>query len=184
MSHQRWLPIASSANSSLAKAAWNADVRCNTSRVPQFKIFSCAARFSLLNRSIRMDIAGNITPSFNDLLQTYSGWSSPYISSFELAAHGFAYSGYGDRVQCVIGGCNLHSWCEGDKPAIEHRKHFPNCPSLLDNFSICRICLNNERDTLTLPCFHLVMCSICKVRVTSCPICRSEITGSIKVFMA
>jgi hypothetical protein len=131
-----------------------------------------------------MDLAGNISPTFNDLLQTYSGWSSPYISSFELAAHGFAYSGYGDRVQCVIGGCNLHSWCEGDKPAIEHRKHFPNCPSLLDNFSNCRICLNNERDTLTLPCFHLVMCSICKVRVTTCPVCRSEITGSIKVFMS
>jgi hypothetical protein len=139
-----------------------------------------------LTQHLSMDIPPTTTTTFNDLLQTYTDWpASAQITAYELAANGFMYTGETDRVQCVYCRGILHTWIVGDVPAVEHRKYFPNCPSIsLDDFSTCRICLSNERDTVILPCFHLVTCASCRAKVTSCPVCRSDITGSIKVFMS
>ena len=37
------------------------------------------------------------------------------------------YTGQIDRVQCAFCRGYLRNWVQGDKPAEEHRKNFPNC---------------------------------------------------------
>jgi len=64
-------------------------------------------------------------------LSTFHDWPSSAGSIVEprqLAAVGLFYTGQGDRVQCAFcRGC-LRSWKPGDRPAEEHRRHFPDCP--------------------------------------------------------
>lgn len=53
------------------------------------------------------------------------------ISPAELAKQGFHYTGSADRVQCIFCKGILRNWEPGDRPHIEHRKHFPRCPFVL-----------------------------------------------------
>lgn len=65
-------------------------------------------------------------------LETFSSWpSSACVPANELAKCGFFYTGSGDRVQCIFCKGILRNWEEGDRPHIEHRKHFPRCPLVL-----------------------------------------------------
>ena len=65
-------------------------------------------------------------------LATFKKWpSGAKVSATDLAKCGFAYTGSGDRVQCVFCKGILRNWEEGDRPHIEHRKHFPRCPLVL-----------------------------------------------------
>lgn len=50
----------------------------------------------------------------------------------------------------------------------------------------CRVCFDNEADTLFLPCAHLMMCSICAPKSlntngSTCPVCRNRVDSSLKV---
>ena len=64
-------------------------------------------------------------------LSTYHDWPSTaghIVEPRDLAAAGLFYTGHADRVQCAFcRGC-LRSWRPGDRPAEEHRRHFPDCP--------------------------------------------------------
>lgn len=65
-------------------------------------------------------------------LQTFQNWpSNACVPAAELAKCGFCYTGSGDRVQCIFCKGVLRNWEEGDRPHIEHRKHFPRCPLVL-----------------------------------------------------
>ena len=65
-------------------------------------------------------------------LGTFKKWpSGAKVSAADLAKSGFTYTGSGDRVQCVFCKGILRNWEEGDRPHIEHRKHFPRCPLVL-----------------------------------------------------
>ena len=65
-------------------------------------------------------------------LATFKKWpSGAKVSAADLAKSGFTYTGSGDRVQCVFCKGILRNWEEGDRPHIEHRKHFPRCPLVL-----------------------------------------------------
>ena len=57
-------------------------------------------------------------------------------------------------------------------------------PIEVPELMLCRVCLTTERDIVLMPCFHLVLCGSCRSRLTSCPVCRQPITGSMKVFLA
>ncbi len=46
----------------------------------------------------------------------------------DLAKAGFFYEGEGDKVCCFYCQGAVHSWEPGDKPWIEHRRHYPRCP--------------------------------------------------------
>jgi hypothetical protein len=37
---------------------------------------------------------------------------------------------------------------------------------------LCQVCFERNRDTLIMPCMHMVCCSKCAVSVDRCPICR------------
>lgn len=47
---------------------------------------------------------------------------------------------------------------------------------------ICRICLVQVRDTLFLPCQHLLSCTTCAELVTSCPICNEKIDEKLTAY--
>ncbi|XP_060589383.1 baculoviral IAP repeat-containing protein 3-like isoform X2 [Ruditapes philippinarum] len=65
-------------------------------------------------------------------LETFNTWpSNACVPAAELAKSGFYYTGSGDRVQCIFCKGVLRNWEEGDRPHIEHRKHFPRCPIVL-----------------------------------------------------
>jgi hypothetical protein len=49
-------------------------------------------------------------------------------------------------------------------------------------FPTCVICEEFERDTLIMPCCHLVSCENCASKIDKCPICRVKIAGKIKCF--
>jgi hypothetical protein len=155
---------------------------------------------------------------------TFTNWpNTTPVSARDLAIQGFVYTGEADRVRCIHCNGSLHSWEQGDIVEVEHRRHFPHCPSLsYDETSrteipadddtqemrvatpspptiaqeiaeeavtqpegiVCRVCLLTERDTVLLPCFHLVSCTSCRLRLEKCPVCRQSISGSMKVFLS
>lgn len=48
----------------------------------------------------------------------------------------------------------------------------------------CIICLTSIRNTVIYPCKHLAVCGKCILKLTLCPICRSEIYDIDRIFMA
>ena len=65
-------------------------------------------------------------------LETFKKWpTNACVSAAELAKQGFHFTGPKDRVQCVFCKGILRNWDTGDRPHIEHRKHFPRCPFVL-----------------------------------------------------
>ena len=57
-------------------------------------------------------------------------------------------------------------------------------PIEVPEWMLCRVCITIERDIVLMPCFHLVLCGSCLPRLSTCPVCRQPITGSMKVFLA
>uniref|UniRef100_A0A1B6C8A5 RING-type E3 ubiquitin transferase n=2 Tax=Clastoptera arizonana TaxID=38151 RepID=A0A1B6C8A5_9HEMI len=53
---------------------------------------------------------------------------------------------------------------------------------LLDALT-CRICMDAAIDTVFFPCAHVIACSGCADRCDSCPLCRSSINESKRVYL-
>ena len=45
----------------------------------------------------------------------------------------------------------------------------------------CKICCEETVSIVFLPCGHLTACTQCAPALKSCPVCRTEIKGSVKV---
>ncbi|RXG53116.1 Death-associated inhibitor of apoptosis 1 [Armadillidium vulgare] len=59
---------------------------------------------------------------------TFDSWAYDYINKDELAKAGFYCLKRKDHVQCYFCKGIVGVWEEGDRPLLEHEKHFPNCP--------------------------------------------------------
>lgn len=53
-----------------------------------------------------------------------------------------------------------------------------------DGSGICSICLEDPLEVLFNPCGHIATCQRCAHQCQSCPICRSRIESTKKVFLA
>ncbi len=53
-----------------------------------------------------------------------------------------------------------------------------------DDAQLCVICLDAKRQTVNIPCGHLLCCKTCGVLQTTCPICRAPIKDVILVYHA
>jgi len=57
-----------------------------------------------------------------------------------------------------------------------------------ENTEICKVCLDNKRNVILIPCGHIALCNICanelKQQQLPCPICRGEFTKIQQVFFA
>ncbi|ELP87739.1 inhibitor of apoptosis 1, diap1, putative [Entamoeba invadens IP1] len=51
-----------------------------------------------------------------------------------------------------------------------------------DDSKVCRICLENQKNTVFIPCGHICSCSECASKLDKCPICRAPITSIVKTF--
>lgn len=61
-------------------------------------------------------------------LSTFYDWpSGAHADPLALAREGLFYTGSDDRVQCVFCRGFLRNWEPLDVPAVEHRRHFPDC---------------------------------------------------------
>lgn len=52
-----------------------------------------------------------------------------------------------------------------------------------DDALTCCICKTTEREFALLPCFHFCVCGGCLVRIDACPLCRTEIMDSCKIWI-
>lgn len=50
--------------------------------------------------------------------------------------------------------------------------------------NICKVCLNEEKQCLFMPCFHCACCKKCAYELNWCPVCRKKITAKINVYMS
>ncbi|KAK3097053.1 hypothetical protein FSP39_005927 [Pinctada imbricata] len=48
----------------------------------------------------------------------------------------------------------------------------------------CKVCMDNSVSVVFLPCGHIVVCSVCSVRLSKCPICRRYIREKVKTLMS
>lgn len=48
----------------------------------------------------------------------------------------------------------------------------------------CKICFEHEASVVFLPCGHLSSCTTCATALSSCPVCRAQIQGLVRAFMA
>eukprot|EP00941_MAST-03F_sp_MAST-3F-sp1_P006193 g6193.t1 len=49
---------------------------------------------------------------------------------------------------------------------------------------LCIVCLERRRTTLLSPCNHFSLCENCAVKCKSCPVCRSEVRESVRIFLS
>ena len=55
---------------------------------------------------------------------------------------------------------------------------------LTDSFK-CIICIDNAKNVIFIPCYHMVICQVCydSLEKNQCPICRKEISDSVNIFI-
>lgn len=49
---------------------------------------------------------------------------------------------------------------------------------------LCKVCMDRDVNTVFLPCGHLVTCADCAKPLPKCPICRTFIRGTVRVFVS
>uniref|UniRef100_T1IM88 RING-type domain-containing protein n=1 Tax=Strigamia maritima TaxID=126957 RepID=T1IM88_STRMM len=83
--------------------------------------------------------------SEDERLKTFRGWPSKVVKPEDLARNGFFYLRDEDKVQCFFCRGVVGQWEDGDNPAIEHRKHFRNCP-FMSGYNVRNIPLRHSSE--------------------------------------
>jgi len=52
----------------------------------------------------------------------------------------------------------------------------------LNDKTMCKICEENEKQVVFLPCGHFCTCFDCSERIENCPLCRGAIIQKVKTF--
>ena len=47
----------------------------------------------------------------------------------------------------------------------------------------CKVCMDNDINTVFLPCGHLVSCDKCSPKLRNCAICRTYIRGTVRTII-
>lgn len=55
---------------------------------------------------------------------------------------------------------------------------------MMDVHNRCKICFTNDLNVLFLPCRHFVSCLSCSKRISTCIICRQDISFLIRAYMS
>ena len=50
--------------------------------------------------------------------------------------------------------------------------------------TLCKICLDKPVCIVFLPCGHLCTCDSCAPAMRVCPICRTDVKGTVKTYMS
>ena len=112
----------------------------------------------------------------------------------------FKYTGLSDLVYCAWCNKHYHNWAESSLTPLEvHSKCLfnkksrkvntkpkvakPKDDNIETNKFCCRVCLSSECNNIHVidPCGH-VFCQNCLNNLATCPICRTNIDNTIKLF--
>ncbi len=85
----------------------------------------------------------------------------------------------------------LHISLDGNQKMMEYNdgkivyKEISKIPDETSNVSEeqCLICCDNKKCIVFLPCKHLSLCGKCSVDLKQCPVCRSDINESMRIFI-
>ncbi|KAG8172504.1 hypothetical protein JTE90_017585 [Oedothorax gibbosus] len=83
---------------------------------------------------------------------------------------------------------STHQRIETEKKNDTHscahiRYEMKQSPGKYREYLLCKICMDCEMDTVFQPCGHLIACPTCAQVLTTCPLCRQEITSRLKTYM-
>jgi hypothetical protein len=53
----------------------------------------------------------------------------------------------------------------------------------IDTVLECVICMRNQKNRMLHPCGHVCVCQDCGTGISKCPICRTDITGTIPAYI-
>ena len=103
-------------------------------------------------RMVRQDISE--LPDYTieaNRLNSFNTWSAQYpVKPTDLAMAGLYFTGPNDRVQCAFCRGALYSWQDGDSALAEHKRHFPECSFIQNNFdNIMKRYLDSARASAT-----------------------------------
>lgn len=59
----------------------------------------------------------------------------------------------------------------------------PAKPNNISDKFLCKICYQHEINIALIPCGHCVACNICVWSITTCPICRTNRTTVLKIYL-
>jgi hypothetical protein len=60
------------------------------------------------------------------------GWPNLHVCYDDLSRAGFYYTGKDDQTTCAFCRGTLKNWTARDEPLLEHARHFPACPFILN----------------------------------------------------
>lgn len=126
------------------------------------------------------------------------------VDQAQFAYAGFFYKGRGNALTCYQCALNIRNLIAD--PFVTHAFKYDSCSRLLilrgqefvDRVKAlkspvheepsaadanCKVCLEKPATILLLPCRHLALCSECKMKLESCPVCRKHTTAAMRVFM-
>ena len=131
--------------------------------------------------------------NYEDRIHSYSEWNYMGKTSPDILAQlGFFCANESDTVQCFCCALKLPGWRRDLNPAEQHKHYRQRCLYLcfkenshppLEHLKTCVVCMDRKVHYAILPCGHICACHECLIRITKCPLCNSDITGLLKVFI-
>jgi len=74
------------------------------------------------------------------------------------------------------------SGCSSDPPSPKNDLESEN--ARLKEQRTCKICMDSEVGVVFLPCGHLCSCVLCAPSLRDCPVCRTNIQGTVRTFLS
>lgn len=59
-----------------------------------------------------------------------------------------------------------------------------NADNNIDDAKLCKICYNEERNVVFVPCGHVVACAMCALSTDKCPMCRRTFTNVVRCYFS
>lgn len=130
--------------------------------------------------------------SFESRLVTFQEWPIALKQQpQDLAMAGYFYTGRGDRIKCYYCGIEVKDLLPTDDIRQRHAATFDKCLNFLQQSEdqsrsnlLCKVCWTKEISIVFMPCKHLASCVNCLMRIDNCCICRTVISGYIKVYIS
>lgn len=112
-------------------------------------------------------------------------------SESKWAECGFYFSLINKCYVCAYCNCRVQSLPDDVCMWAAHEQWSSSCLFLkirkrramdVSNADQCVVCMNVQKNCVTLPCKHLCMCSDCTKTIFQCPLCRLKIDSILKIF--
>lgn len=59
-----------------------------------------------------------------------------------------------------------------------------NADNNIEDTKLCKICYNEERNVVFVPCGHVVACAKCALSTDKCPMCRRTFTNAVRLYFS